>query len=69
MSDDEINIGQLSDREILVLLAHGQKTTNHRLNDHGDRLKILEGLAKTATGALGIVGLVAGWFRVQAHVK
>ena len=67
--DEDINVGQLTDREILVLLAHGQKTTNTRLNNHGERIKILEGVAKMATGAIAIVSIVAGWFKIQANVK
>lgn len=66
---DELDLGKLSDREILISLAIGQRTDRERLNDHGKRLRVLEGLAKTATGALAIVGIVGGWFKISASVK
>jgi hypothetical protein len=66
---DDIDLGKLSDREILVLLASNQKTVHGRLNDHGQRLRFLEGVAKTATGAAAVVGFVIGWFKINASVK
>lgn len=67
--NDDIDLGKLSDREILILLASQQKTVVGRLNDHGQRLRVLEGFAKTATGAIAIIGIVVGWFKVSASVK
>ena len=69
MSDDHIDLGKLSDREILISVAIGQRTDRERLNDHGRRLRVLEGLAKTATGAITIIGAVAGWFKISAKVQ
>lgn len=58
MSDEsEIDLGKLSDREILLLLAQGQRVFNARLNDHGTRLRSLEAFRNWAAGA-GAVGLV-----------
>lgn len=67
MSDD-IDLGKLSDREILVLVASSQNNFKDRLNDHGKRIRVLEGVAKTATGAVAIIGIVVGWFKIQAKV-
>lgn len=44
-------------------------TVGERMNDHGQRLRVLEGLAKTAMGALAILGVVGGWFKVSASIK
>ncbi len=55
MSDD-IDLGKLSDRELLVLLAQGQKVFNTRLNDHGGRIRTLEAFRNWAAGA-GAVGI------------
>lgn len=63
------NFGHLSDREILIVVATEQATIQERLNDHGQRLRVLEGLAKTALGALSIIGIVGGWFKVSASIK
>lgn len=62
------DFGHLSDREILIIVATEQNTIQGRLHDHGKRLRVLEGLAKTATGAMAVIGLVAGWFRISAKV-
>ena len=66
MSDDtEIDLGKLSDREILILLAQGQKVMTGRLNDHGSRLRALETFRNWASGA-GAVGLaVAGLLKIN----
>ena len=63
------NFGHLSDREILIIVATEQATIQERLNDHGQRLRFLEGLAKTATGALAIVGVVVGWMKISVRVQ
>lgn len=44
-------------------------TVGERMNDHGQRLRFLEGLAKTATGALAIVGVVVGWMKISVRVQ
>jgi hypothetical protein len=54
MSDDQIDLDGLSDREILILLA---KTVPGRLNDHGKRLRDLERFRNWAAGA-GALGII-----------
>lgn len=54
MSDDQIDLDGLSDREILILLA---RTVPGRLNDHGKRLRDLERVRNWAAGA-GALGIV-----------
>ena len=62
MNDDERD-------ELLIRLDTKMDTVGDRLNDHGKRIRILEGAAKMATGALAIVGVVAGWFKISARVQ
>lgn len=69
MDINKPDFGQLTDREILITLATQFTTSQERLNDHGKRIRVLEGLAKTATG-LGIAaGVVIGWFRISAKIQ
>jgi hypothetical protein len=53
----------------IVRLETKMDTVGERMNDHGKRLRVLEGFAKTATGAIAIIGFVVGWFKVTASVK
>jgi hypothetical protein len=65
MDINKPDFGQMSEREILIVVATEQNTIQQRLNDHGKRLRVLEGLAKTATG-LGIAaGVVVGWIKLK----
>jgi hypothetical protein len=66
---DKTDFGQLSDREILIIVATEQHTIQQRINDHGQRLRVLEGFAKTAAGAVAIASVIVGWFKVEAHIK
>lgn len=63
------DFGKLSEREILIIVATDMTTVQGRLNDHGKRLRFLEGLAKTATGAIAIVGIVVGWMKINVRVQ
>ena len=69
MTDDEKNELLIRMDERGRRMEEKQDDFHARINDHGKRLRVLEGLAKTATGALAIIGLVAGWFRVTAKVQ
>ena len=66
MSDDhEIDLGKLSDREILILLAQGQKVMHGRLNDHGSRLRALETFRNWAAGAGAAGAVIAAMFGIK----
>lgn len=65
MSDEsEIDIGKLSDREILILLA---RTVPGRLNDHGKRLRALEQVRNWA-GGIG-TGVAFLWAALKLNIK
>lgn len=70
MSDyNKPDFGHLTDREILIVVATEQSTIQSRLNDHGKRIRVLEGLAKTISGMGIVAAIVAGWFKVNAKVQ
>ena len=68
MSDD-IDLGKLTDREILVLLASGQKITHTRLNDHGDRLRKLEAIRNWAGGVGAAAAAAIAALKLHVSVK
>lgn len=63
------DFGKLTEREILIIVATDMAVVQGRLNDHGQRLRFLEGMAKTASGALAIVGVVVGWMKISVRVQ
>ena len=67
MSD--IDIGKLSDREILVLLASGQKTINDRLSNHGERLRALETFRNVLAGGGTVIAAVVAALKLTVLVK
>lgn len=69
MNDDERNELLIRMDERGRRMEEKQDDFHARINDHGRRIRVLEGSAKIATGALTIIGLVAGWFRVTAKVQ
>jgi len=61
----DLNIHDLSDRELLLLLAQEQRGTNERLDkqngclgEHDKRLRGLEDWRSKILGALGILSLI-----------
>lgn len=65
---DKIEFGKLSDREILILLAEGQKVYEARLNDHGKRLRALETFRNWATGAGAAAAGIAGLLKLNVRI-
>lgn len=70
MSDefDDIDFDSLSEREILIILARGQKAFHGRLSDHGKRLKALEAFRNWAAGAGAVAGAVGAMLKLKVNV-
>ena len=67
--EDDIDLGKLSDREILVLVASNQKKNHGRLNRHGERIQRIERIMLIGSGVVLAVKIGVEWFRVQLGGK
>lgn len=57
---DEIDLGKLSDRELLILAVQGVNSHSKRLDSHAGDIKLLRWIMGGLAGALGLMKLPGG---------
>lgn len=67
MDNEDIDVGKLSDREILVLLAHGHRDMHSAIKGHSERIQKLEDFRLMLAGA-GTIAAALGaviWSKIE----
>ena len=57
---DEIDLGKLSDRELLILVVQGVNTHGKRLDSHADSIKTLKEWRAYISGGLAVIAGALG---------
>ncbi len=63
--NDDIELGKLSDREILILLASNSKSVGRKLENHGTRILRIERIMLIGSGMLLAVKAGVEWFSIR----
>ena len=69
MNPDNIEIGKLTDREILVLLAQGHADIKKQLMDHSAQIRALETFRNVLVGGGSVVAAVGAALKVGLSIK
>ncbi len=54
---DEIDLGKLTDRELLIMAVQAVNSHSKRLDAHASDIKVLRWIVGSLTGALGLMKL------------
>mgnify|MGYP001577335489 CR=1 FL=1 len=63
--NDGVDLGALSDREILILVASNQKHDRKRLDSHGNRIVRIERILLIGSGVLLAAKAGMEWFTLR----
>lgn len=62
---NKIDLGKLTDREILILVASNQNEDRERLNNHGRRILRIERIALIGSGVMIAIKAGVEWFTIK----